>query len=65
MIFLIIHKGSEVLSGLPFGSGSGPIFIERLDCQGNEIHLLDCVDIDLRHSSCTHQDDVSIQCNGV
>ena len=55
-----------MLSGLPFGPGNGnPLFIESLVCQGNEERLLSCADIDLRLSSCTHQDDVSVRCNGV
>lgn len=53
-----------LLSGLPFGSGSGPVFIERLDCRGNERRLLDCTDVNLRRETCTHDNDVSIQCTG-
>ncbi len=53
------------LNNLVFGYGSGPLFIESLNCQGNERHVLDCMDINLQRSSCTHQDDVAVQCTGI
>ena len=56
--------GTLVLGGLPFGSGSGPLFIESLDCSGSELSLLDCTEVNLRRESCTHEDDVSIECTG-
>ncbi len=57
--------GSMVLTGAAsFGSGSGPIFIESLRCDRNEVNILDCDEVNMRRESCTHNQDVSIQCIG-
>ena len=58
------YSGSYVLNALPFGSGSGPVFIESLSCRGSELHLLDCMEVNLQRETCTHEDDVSIRCAG-
>lgn len=51
-----------------FPSGSGPIFLTELKCEGNEGNLLDCPNSyhtppGLRHD-CSHEQDVAIQCQG-
>ena len=57
--------GSLVLTGAAsFGPGSGPIFIESLRCDGNEMSILSCSAVNMRRQSCTHDQDVSIQCTG-
>ena len=47
-----------------FGVGSGPVFIESLRCDRSEMNILDCSEVNLRRESCTHNQDVSIQCTG-
>ena len=45
-----------------FGEVShGPIFLDQLDCVGQEISLTDC-DYSTNHM-CTHQRDVGITCH--
>ena len=61
---LFLHVGTSLLNSLPFGSGSGPLFIEQLECSGSELNLMDCMEVTLRRETCTHADDVSIQCIG-
>ena len=63
--YSILLLGSQVLSGSLFGFVNAPLFIENLDCQGSEQHLLDCNDINLRRMSCSHDNDVSVRCTGM
>ena len=46
-----------------FGVGVGPIFIDRLQCSGTETNILQC-DSRIGLHSCTHDNDVSVQCIG-
>lgn len=59
-----LYTGSLVFTGAAFGSGDGPVFIESLTCEGNEMSILDCREINLRRQSCTHARDVSVKCIG-
>ena len=49
-----------------FGSGSGPIWLDYLYCDGNEHSLLNCSHRGIGGTSrfCTHLDDVGVQCPG-
>ncbi|XP_053386927.1 uncharacterized protein LOC123542089 isoform X2 [Mercenaria mercenaria] len=45
-----------------FGQGSGPVYIDNLNCTGFESHINNCTyDVD---NKCTHRDDVSVICTG-
>lgn len=46
-----------------FGSGSGPIFLNRLNCEGGESNILDCESPQLVHF-CSHEEDVGVVCPG-
>ena len=45
-----------------FGGGTGPIFLDRLACVGNEDTILECSHARLH--LCSHTDDVSVRCLG-
>ena len=45
-----------------YGSGSGPIWLTNVRCQGNESDLGECVHDNFRVTDCTHSEDVSIYC---
>ena len=47
-----------------FGPGSGPIFLNRPDCDGSESSLLGCSGVVFTVNSCDHSDDVAISCEG-
>ena len=48
---------------LTFDSGSGPIWIDRIQCTGQERSLRDCTSSEWRPSyNCKHLEDVSIEC---
>ena len=46
-----------------FGRGTGPIFLNQLNCEGEESDLLSCGSPAFVHF-CTHEQDVGISCPG-
>ena len=50
-----------------FGRGSGPIFLDDLNCDGTESSLLDCRrnGLDVGIHNCDHSDDAGVQCSGI
>ena len=51
-------------SASQYGKGTGPIFISGLFCQGNEPNLLSCPHSLVHSSSCSHNYDVGVKCEG-
>ena len=65
-IFLvyILADAITISNGVP---GSGPIFLDQLDCNQNDVSLLECRSFSrysLGLSQCDHSQDVSIRCRG-
>ena len=58
--FLI--RGGHVIKGTTYAGGSGPIWLDDLECTGNETSLLDCVHKPWGVSNCAHTEDVAVQC---
>ncbi len=58
------REGADVL--LVGEGGTGPIFLERVDCSGSEDSLLECRTFSpgLGLQSCHHVDDAYISCKG-
>ncbi|XP_020379640.2 scavenger receptor cysteine-rich type 1 protein M130-like isoform X1 [Rhincodon typus] len=54
----------SVFSGAQFGEGSGPIWQDVYECQGNETILWSCPTTQTNRKNCTHRHDVSIICSG-
>jgi len=53
-----------ITNGVP---GSGPIFLDQLDCTQNDVSLLECSSpsfYSLGLPQCDHSQDVSIRCRG-
>ncbi|XP_030635144.1 antigen WC1.1-like [Chanos chanos] len=46
-----------------FGEGSGHIWSDVFDCQGNETHLSECVISSWSRASCSHEQDVGVICS--
>jgi len=59
-----IYTGAAVLSSVS-DRGSGPIFLDQLDCNGTENTLLECNAFTGRGlSTCDHTQDVGVRCRG-
>ena len=47
-----------------FGEGSGRIWADVFDCQGNETHLSQCPISSWSRAACSHQQDAGVICSG-
>ena len=58
--------GSTAFRRAEFGEGSGIVYLEGLECTGDEDSLLDCpMDVELGLSLCEHSNDAGIRCHGM
>uniref|UniRef100_A0A8C8S890 SRCR domain-containing protein n=1 Tax=Pelusios castaneus TaxID=367368 RepID=A0A8C8S890_9SAUR len=57
--------GSAVsaLSEAAFGAGTGPIWVERVNCRGTESSLRDCPATPWGESDCGHKEDAAVICS--
>ena len=58
------YQGAIAYSNALYGSGSGPVWLDYLLCNGSEANLLNCAHggIGITSSSCDHFDDAGVQC---
>uniref|UniRef100_A0AAY5F326 SRCR domain-containing protein n=1 Tax=Electrophorus electricus TaxID=8005 RepID=A0AAY5F326_ELEEL len=47
-----------------FGAGEGVIWLNRVECRGDEFHLWDCSYSLKNHTDCSHKEDAGITCAG-
>ncbi|XP_065434815.1 deleted in malignant brain tumors 1 protein-like isoform X3 [Chrysemys picta bellii] len=48
-----------------FGEGTGPIWVEMLNCRGTEPSLWDCCSKPWGESNCDHKEDAAVNCSGL
>ena len=48
----------------PFGVGSGRVMLTSLNCNGNEIDIMQCGPDFGASSSCNHRKDAGVSCGG-
>ena len=46
-----------------YGQGTGPIWLSKLNCIGNESSLTDCNQFKAETKNCTHSNDAAVTCN--
>ena len=58
------HPGAEkaVTSG-DFGPGSGPIFLDEVDCSENETSFFNCPSNGYYNNTCSHSQDAGVICS--
>uniref|UniRef100_A0A9J7Z5H8 Si:ch211-161n3.5 n=1 Tax=Cyprinus carpio carpio TaxID=630221 RepID=A0A9J7Z5H8_CYPCA len=47
-----------------FGAGEGVVWMNRVECRGNEIHLWDCPHSLNNHTDCSHKEHAGLTCAG-
>ncbi|XP_050956937.1 scavenger receptor cysteine-rich type 1 protein M130-like, partial [Labeo rohita] len=55
----------DAVGGDHFGSGSGPIWTNRMTCTGSETTLKNCGSVQLYDYNCNHDADAGVICSGV
>ncbi|KAI4900104.1 hypothetical protein NFI96_032557 [Prochilodus magdalenae] len=45
-----------------FGAGNGTVWLSRVKCRGNEIHLWDCAHSLKNHTDCSHRQHAGVTC---
>ncbi|XP_057179428.1 deleted in malignant brain tumors 1 protein-like [Triplophysa rosa] len=55
----------EAKTGAFFGQGSGPVWLEDVDCYGNESIVKHCPSNEFRTSTCSHGQDAGVMCQEV
>ncbi|XP_043935092.1 antigen WC1.1-like [Protopterus annectens] len=59
--------GSAVAAhlGAHFGAGTGPVWLDEVQCEGEEAALWDCRSLGLRHYGYSHSRDAGVTCSGM
>lgn len=46
-----------------YGQGEGNVWLDDMECVGNETSLIDCHHIEFGESNCGHSEDAGVQCS--
>ena len=60
-----LHSGGTAYSNAHFGAGSGPIFLDDVQCTSSSSQLLECPSRPILSHNCLHSADAGVACEGV
>ncbi len=63
-VMLRWSAGSWADRNLVFGAGKGAVWMNRVECSGNEIHLWDCPLSLKKHTDCSQKEHAGLTCEG-
>ena len=61
---LPVHVAGRAYSNAYFGAGSGPIFLDDVDCTSSSSQLLECPSNPILSHNCLHSADAGVGCEG-
>ena len=62
---MLLHTGGRAYSNAHFGVGSGPIFLDDVQCTSSSSQLLECYSRPILSHNCLHSADAGVGCEGV
>ncbi|XP_071157328.1 scavenger receptor cysteine-rich domain-containing protein DMBT1-like [Mytilus edulis] len=60
---LTFQNGGVAVFDGRFGAGTGPIWLDDVTCQGNELNIEQCTARPWNQTNCQHKEDVGVICN--
>ncbi|XP_076093744.1 scavenger receptor cysteine-rich domain-containing protein DMBT1-like isoform X2 [Mytilus galloprovincialis] len=60
---LTFQNGGVAVFDGRFGEGTGPIWLDDVTCQGNELNIEQCTARPWNQTNCQHKEDVGVICN--
>ena len=64
LLSLFVYIGGRAFSNAHFGIGSGPIFLDDVQCTSSSSQLLECPSRPILSHNCLHSDDAGVGCEG-
>ena len=62
--YLLFPSAAVATRGSSFGAGSGRIYLDDVQCVGNETRLTDCPSRGYLSLGCRHSEDAGVICRG-
>ena len=63
--WIYLSVGGSAYSNAHFGTGSGPIFLDYVQCTSRSSQLLECYSRPILSHNCVHSEDAGVACEGV
>ena len=60
-----MYAGGTAYSNAYFGAGSGPIFLDDVQCSSSSSQLLECPSSPILSHNCLHSADAGVGCQGI
>ena len=61
----LLLAGGRAYTNAHFGAGTGPIFLDDVQCTSSASQLLECSSRPILSHNCQHSDDAGVGCEGV
>ncbi len=56
------YTGAQSFGRARFGEGIGPVLLDDVQCNGDELRLEDCAHNGFTNSNCGHNEDAGVRC---
>ena len=65
LILVFCSPGGLAYTNAHFGSGTGSIFLDDVQCVSSDNQLLECSSRPIFSHNCAHSDDAGVGCEGI
>ena len=64
-MYLLVFVGGPAYGNAHFGAGTGPIFLDDVQCSSSASQLLECPSRPILSHNCHHIADAGVGCEGI